>query len=87
MGWYAAAIGLIIALGAWCFFRVRAEYVREATLSRLTAPASRHGADTNSRPPFAYLGCSLTASTSSREPPCPCVETEQLRDAAHGRGA
>ncbi len=39
MGWYAAAIGLIIALGAWCFFRVRAEYVREATLSRLTVAA------------------------------------------------
>ncbi len=39
MGWYAAAIGLVIALGAWCISRVRAEYLREATLSRLTVAA------------------------------------------------
>ena len=39
MGWYAAAIGSIIVLGAWCILRVRAEYVREAMLSRLTVAA------------------------------------------------
>lgn len=39
MASYAAAIGLVIALGAWCTSRVRAEYLREATLSRLTVVA------------------------------------------------
>ena len=36
MGGYAAAVGLVLALGAWCIFRVRDEFLHEARLSRLT---------------------------------------------------
>lgn len=39
MGWYAAAIPLVLAFGAWCIFRVRAEYLEEARLSRLSVVA------------------------------------------------
>lgn len=36
MGWYAAAVGLIVVLGAGCILRVRAELLREARLSGVT---------------------------------------------------
>ena len=39
MEWYGAAVGLVIASGVWCIFRVRAEYLRAPTLSRLTVAA------------------------------------------------
>jgi len=39
MEWYAAAVGLALVFGAWCIFRVRAEYLRDARLSRLTVVA------------------------------------------------
>lgn len=39
MEWYAGAVGLVLALGAWCIARVRAEYLRAARLSRGTVAA------------------------------------------------
>lgn len=61
MEWYAAAVGLILAFGVWCIFRVRAEYLQEARLSHLTVVAVWVLY-------IAHFGVTLAAAATSRGP-------------------
>jgi protein-S-isoprenylcysteine O-methyltransferase Ste14 len=59
MEWYAAAVGLVVAFGAWCIFRVRAEYHQEDRLSPLTVVAVWALY-------IAHFGITLAAASTSR---------------------
>jgi protein-S-isoprenylcysteine O-methyltransferase Ste14 len=61
MEWCAASVGLILAFGAWCILRVRAEYLQQARLSSPTVVAVWVLY-------LAHLGITLAAAATSRWP-------------------
>lgn len=61
MEWYAAAVALLLAFGAWCILRVRGEYLQQARLS----PPTIVGVWVFY---IAHFGITLAAAATSRWP-------------------